>query len=242
MTSKDKQEDPVAFQQMIEGICTTYHEAPALEAAGVHVVSCDEKTGIQAVERAHDTLASAPGFVVRQEHEYIRHGHLCLIANFFVATGCVVHSSITETRTEADFDAHIRTTVASDPDAQWLFIVDQLNTHMSETLVRTIAELCSDDIDLGVKGKQGIVTSKATRRAYLSDASHRICFQYTPRHCSWMNQVEIWFSILARRVIKRGNFTSREDLRTKLCAFIDYFNATLAKPFRWTYTGRPPMA
>lgn len=239
MTSKDKLENPEEFQERIEEICATYHDAPALEAAGVHVVSCDEKTGIQAIERIHETLDSKPGLVERREHEYIRHGHLCLIANFLVATGCVLNSTVGETRTEEDFDAHIRNTVASDPNAEWLFVVDQLNTHMSEALVRTVAELCGLDADLGVKGKHGILKSMKTRRAFLSEASHRIRFQYTPRHCSWMNQVEIWFSILARRVIKRGNFTSKEDLRNKLLAFIDYFNAALAKPFRWTYTGRP---
>lgn len=242
MTSKDKKEDPEGFQQNIEEICNTYHEASTLEAAGVHVVSCDEKTGIQAVERKQETLPSKPGLVERQEHEYIRHGHLCLIANFFVATGCVLNSTVGETRTEEDFDAHIRNTIALDPDGQWLFIVDQLNTHMSEGLVRTVAELCELDIDLGAKGKRGILKSMKSRCAFLSEASHRIRFQYTPRHCSWMNQVEIWFSILARRVIKRGNFSSKKDLHTKLLAFIDYFNATLAKPFRWTYTGRPLTA
>lgn len=242
MLSKDKKEDPTGFQQTIEEICNTYHETPALEAAGVHVVSCDEKTGIQALERKHETLPSKPGLVERQEHEYIRHGHLCLIANFFVATGRVQYSTVGETRTEEDFDVHIRNTIASDPDGQWLFIVDQLNTHMSETLVRTVCELCELDLDIGIKGKQGILKSKKSRRAFLADGSHRVRFQYTPRHCSWMNQVEIWFSILARRVIKRGNFSSKQDLRTKLLGFIDYFNAILAKPFRWTYTGRPLTA
>jgi len=242
MTSKDKQEDPVAFQKQVEGICATYHEASSLEATGVHVVSCDEKTGIQAVERKYETLPSKPGLVERREHEYIRRGHLCLIANFFVATGRVLYPTIGETRTEEDFDAHIRNTVASDPEGQWLFIVDQLNTHMSETLVRTVCELCELDVDLGAKSKRGILKSMRSRRAFLAEESHQIRFQYTPRHCSWMNQVEIWFSILARRVIKRGNFVSKEDLRSKLLAFIDYFNATLAKPFRWTYAGRPLTA
>ena len=159
-----------------------------------------------------------------------------------MATGRVLYSTIGQTRTEDDFDAHIRNTVASDPDGQWLFVVDQLNTHMSETLVRTVCELCDLKLDIGIKGKRGILKSMKSRRTFLADASHRIRFQYTPRHCSWMNQVEIWFSILARRVIKRGNFSSISNLHAKLQAFIDYFNATLAKPFRWTYTGKPLTA
>lgn len=239
MTSKDKQEDPEAFEQAVGEICDTYRRSQALEANGTHVVSCDEKTSIQALERKHATLPTRPGLIERQEHEYIRHGTLCLIANFFVATGCVVHSSLGPTRTEADFATHIRNTVESDPSAHWLFVVDQLDTHMSEGLVRLVDELCELDLDLGDKGKRGILRSKKTRRAFLSDSTHGIRFQYTPRHCSWMNQVEIWFSILARRVIKRANFRSIDDLRAKLLAFIDYFNTTLAKPFRWTYAGKP---
>lgn len=242
MTSKDKQEDPEAFQQAVESICTTYQEAQALEEAGVHVVSCDEKTGIQALERKHPTLPTKPGGVERQEGEYIRHGTLCLIANFFVATGRVHYSTVGLTRTEEDFVNHIRNTVVSDPKGEWVFVVDQLNTHMSEELVRFVATECNVTEDLGKKGKSGILKSMKSRRAFLADASHRIRFQYTPRHCSWMNQVEIWFSILARRVIKRGNFSSIDDLRAKLVSFIEYFNATLAKPFRWTYTGKPLQA
>jgi hypothetical protein len=238
MTSKDKHEDPEAFEQRIKEICATYEEAVALEANGTHVVSCDEKTSIQAVERKRDTLPTRPGLIERREHEYVRHGTLCLTANFFVATGRVLYSTVGLTRTEEDFASHIRNTVASDRKADWVFVVDQLNTHMSEELVRLVAGLCNLDIDLGDKGKRGILKSMKSRRAFLSDASHRIRFQYTPRHCSWLNQVEIWFSILARRVVKRGNFSSIDDLRGKLLAFIDYFNATLAKPFRWTYAGK----
>lgn len=242
MTSKDKLEDPEKFQQDVENVCTTYRQAQALEEQGIHVASCDERTGIQALHRIHPTLPTRPGLTERREFEYERTGTLCLIANFLVATGKVLFSTIGSTRTEEDFAAHIRKTVSGDPDAGWVFVVDQLNTHMSEQLVRLVAGLCHLDVELGVKGKRGILKSMKSRKAFLSDTNHRIRFVYTPRHSSWLNQVEIWFSILTRRLIKRGNFSSVEDLRAKLLAFIEYFNAVLAKPFKWTYTGRPLVA
>ena len=171
--------------------------------------------------------------------EYVRHGTQCLIANVEVATGQVLTPSIGATRTEADFVAHIRQTIATDPDAGWIFIVDQLNTHRSEGLVRLVAEACGIDQDLGIKGTSGTLTSMAARAAFLQDATHRIRFLYPPKHTSWMNQVELWFSILVRRVLKRGTFRSVEDLRQRILDFIAYFNQTMAKPFKWTYTGRP---
>lgn len=129
--------------------------------------------------------------------------------------------------------------MASDPEAGWIFVMDNLTTHISETLVRYVAKTCEITDELGTKGKKGILKSVATRRAFLTDAGHRIRFVYVPKHTSWLNQIEIWFSILVRRVLKRGNFTSVKNLRDKILAFIEYFNATLAKPFKWTYTGRP---
>jgi transposase len=195
-------------------------------------------TGIQALERAAPTLPMQPGRVERREFEYIRHGTQSLIANFQVATGQVVCPSIGPTRTEADFAAHIAQTVAADPDAGYIFIVDQLNIHQSETLVRFVAEHCDITDDLGVKEKCGILRSMASRAAFLSDPSHRIQFVFLPKHTSWLNQVELWFSILVRRLLKRASFTSTEELRARILAFIEYFNR-YAKPFRWTYRGRP---
>lgn len=208
---------------------------------GVRVISCDEMTGIQALERVAPTAPMQSGQVERVEFEYVRHGTLSLIANFEVGSGQVVAPSLGPTRTEADFAAHIAQTIATDPDAAWLFITDQLNTHQSEALVRLVAEHCDIRADLGVKGKSGVLKSMRSRAAWLSDPTHRIQFVYVPKHTSWLNQVEIWFSILVRRVIKRGNFTSLDDLQAKIVAFIEYFNR-MAKPFRWTYTGRPLQA
>ena len=233
------------FAEQVQTVCDAYAQAPAFQAQGGHLVSCDEMTGIQALERAAPTLPLRPGAVERREFEYIRHGTQCLIANFDVATGQVVAPSIGFTRTEADFAAHIDQTVATDPEAAWVFVLDNLNTHQSESLVRLViarCELALDPQTLGVKERSGILRSMATRATFLTDPTHRIRFVYTPKHCSWLNQIEIWLSILARKLLRRASFTSTDDLRDRILAFIAYFNRTMAKPFAWTYSGRPLAA
>jgi hypothetical protein len=237
-----REHDPVVLAGQIATVCTLYAAAPAIAARGGHVVSTDEMTGIQALERAAPTLPARPGQVERREFEYVRHGTQCLIANWDVVQGRLVAPTVGPTRTEADFAAHIAHTIATDPDAEWVFVADQLNTHQSESLVRLVAERIDYPADLGVKDKAGILQSMPTRAMFLSDPTHRLRFVYTPKHCSWLNQVEIWFSILVRKLLRRGNFRSTDDLRERILAFIAYFNQTMAKPFQWTYTGRPLAA
>jgi hypothetical protein len=221
-------------------VCAVYRTARERAAVGQRTVSTDELTHVQALERLAPDLPPRPGQVTRREFEYIRHGTCSFFINFDVASGTVFSPSSGPTRTETDFVEHVQRTVASDPTAsQWHFVVDNLDIHRSDSLVRCVAAVDDCTADLGRKYVRGVLRSKATRAAFLSDPSHSIVFHYTPKHASWMNQVEIWLSILVRKLLRRGNFRSVSDLRDQVLAFIAYFNQTMAKPFKWTFQGKP---
>jgi transposase len=231
--------DPEAFRQQATVVCDLYAQAGQFAERGIHLVSTDEKTGVQALERLQPDIPMGPGRVQAREYEYKRHGTLCLTANLEIWCGCLLAPTLGPTRTEADFVAHVEQTVATDPSAGWVFIVDNLNTHQSEGLVLWVAQACGIAEDLGQKGKRGVLQSQASRAAFLSEPGHRIRFVYTPKHSSWLNQIEIWFSILARKLLRRSSFCSVEDLKRRILEFIDYFNRTMAKPIEWLYSPRP---
>lgn len=239
LTPAAEEADPDREEKIVD-VCAVYREAPARVERGERTVSTDEMTGVQALERAAPGLPMAPGKVERREFEYVRHGTRTFIINFDVVSGQVISPSCGPTRTEADFLAHVQRTVESDRAAsRWHFVTDNLDTHRSASLVRYVAEVSGITEDLGKKGHHGILKSVASRAAFLRESSHKIVFHYTPKHASWLNQVEIWLSILMRKLLRRGNFTSVADLEAKVLAFIAYFNHTMAKPFKWTYQGKP---
>ncbi len=219
--------------------CWLYATAEERAKIGERTISSDELTGVQALERTHPDLPMQPGHVRRREFEYVRHGTLSWFIDFDVVTGRVLEPSWGPTRTEADALQHFQRVVASDPAAtRWRIMVDNLNTHQSESLVRWIAQMEGIPPEtLGVKGQSGILHTMRSRAAFLHDPTHRVVFYYTPTHASWMNQVEIWLSILGRKLLRQGNFHSTDDLRDQVLAFIVYYNRTMSHPFQWTYQG-----
>ena len=199
--------------------------------------------GIQALERKMPDIAMKPGRCVKHEFEYIRHGTQALIASFNVATGAIALATVEDTRTEKDFEAHVSHLLELFPQAsKYHLVMDCLNTHQSEAHTRLVAKLESDPLDLGEKGKSGILKSMPSRAEFLADPNHRLVIHFTPKHCSWLNQIEIWFSILVRKLLRRGNFVSKDDLKQRILDFVKYFNLTMAKPFKWTYKGKPLAA
>jgi hypothetical protein len=232
--------DPVVFAERVEAVCDTYREAPALARdQGTHTISTDEMTGSQALERRAPSRPMTYGRPARIESEYTRPGTRTVIGNFSVTTGELIAPTIGPTRTEWDFVEHLARTVATDPEAGWIFVVDNWNIPSAEMRVRYVATACGIEEPLGRKDVRGILKSVASRQAFLSAKGHRIRFVYTPKHSSWLNPIEAVLGVIMRKVIRRGSFPSVDDLQSKLLSFIEYFNRVFAKPFHGTYTGRP---
>ncbi len=222
--------------ERINNICAVY--ANAAVSPDELTISYDEITGVQALERVAADLLMTSGKPQAIEFEYERHGTQTLIAGLNVSTGKVM-GTCGETRTEEDLKDFIERAINENPGYKTYHLVgDQLNTHKSESLVQYVRDYCGIATDIGIKGKEGILKAMQTRENFLSDPDKKIVFHYTPKHASWMNQIEVCFGMLAKKVIKRGNFKNKNDLNNKIMAFIEYFNETMAKPFKWTYQGK----
>jgi transposase len=235
-TEKDKE----LFDKQVLEVCETYLKAAQQSSTcGTHTVCVDEMTSLQANERRAPSKTPLPGQIGKRECQYTRHGTLSLTGSWDVSAGQMIQSTIAKTRTAEDFALHIFNSIQSDTDGQWIFVMDNLNTHYGEPIVRTIAKLLNiHESSLGdKKRRKGILGSEASRRAFLTDPDNRIRFVFIPKHSSWLNQIEMVFGVISRRVMRHGNFSSIEDLKTKLGEFIAYFNRTFAKPISWKYDG-----
>jgi hypothetical protein len=221
------------FDTKAHAICQLYVKAPAMYQQGRLVICCDEKTGMQALGRPDPTQPAQPGKPEKRENDYIRHGTRALITSFVVATGAVI-GDLGPTRASVDFAAHLRHVTDQFPEISGCdWVVDNLNTHWSLDVCRLMAELCQ------VAFVARELRTGQQRRTFLTDPSHKHVFHFTPTHGSWLNQVELWFSVLGRRFLKRGDFSSMRDFEERLLAFVDDYNKSHAHPYRWTYTGTP---
>lgn len=235
------EKDQALFQTQVENVCQTYLEAPGLLAEKkILTVSVDEMTSLQANEKRAPTKRPKPGRCGKEECQYTRHGTVCLTGNWDVVNGQFILPTIEKTRNNEDFSRHIKRLIQSGLAHGWVFIVDNLNTHCGVPLVQLVARhLGIPKKQLGVTKRSGVLKNMISRRKFLSERSHSIRFVYLPKHSSWLNQIEAVFGIFNRRVMRGGSFTSQLDLITKLREFTDYFNQSMAKPMKCTYTGRP---
>jgi transposase len=226
------------FEAKALDVCRLYLNAFDLLQRGELVISTDEKTSIQALERLHETLTVRPGQIERREFEYVRHGIRCLLGSLVVPTGQIL-GSVTARRGTWDFVRHIRDVVEAFPHIKrFHWVMDNLNTHWTLELCRYLAK----DSGCWAPGMEKRLRTGRERRAFLTTGLARHVVHFTPKHGSWLNQIEIWFGVLSRRVLRRGDFTSVEDLAQKILAYIAHYNAYHAHPYEWTYTGKPGVS
>ena len=237
--SKEKDENPFTYRQKIREINGIYFTAAMISQFGgesdLRIISTDEMTGIQALERKYPDKPAKPHMTAKTEFEYIRHGTTSLIGFFDIVTGKLESSYLNKTRKAEDFVFALDELIKSDPDKRWIIVADNLNTHYSEKVARLIAEKC----EITDAEEQGFFKTTKSRIEFLTDTSHRIRFAFTPKHCSWMNQIEIWFGIINRQLLKRKSFISVAELEDNIRNYIEQYNSLFAHPFNWKYNSTP---
>jgi DDE superfamily endonuclease len=221
------------FGTKAQDICGSYLNAQRFYAKGRLILSSDEKTGMQALGRPHPTIEAQPGKPAKVEFDYIRYGTRCLLTPFGVPTGKVVWDLLS-TRTSVDWAAHLRHVAGQFPNMKrYDWVVDNLNTHWSLEVCQRVAELC----DLKIDKRQ--LRTGAQRRAFLTDESHKYVMHFTPIHGSWLNPVELFFAVLARRFLRRGVFGSMAEFEGRLQAWLEKYDSQHAHAYKWTYAGKP---
>lgn len=221
------------FEAKAQNITQLYRDAPVFFAQGRVVLSSDEKTGMQILQRKYPTQLAVPGHVEKREFEYIRHGTRVLMTTFCVPTGEIVWD-LGPTRTSVDWVRHLdRVSMQYPTMKKFDWVVDNLNTHWSLEVCRWVAEKS------GIPFISKSLSTGQQRKTFLSDPDHVHQFHFTPLHGSWLNQVELFFSVLSRRFLKRGDFSSAKEFEERIEQWLEVYNTRHAHPYRWTYTGEP---
>jgi transposase len=193
-------------------------EAKVVDVVGLYlnppenaiVLSVDEKSQIQALDRTAPILPTQPGLAERRSHDYVRHGTSTLFAALEIATGKVT-AAVKPRHRHQEFLAFLKQVARAYPDQELHLVMDNYAAHKHDKI-----------------------------RKWLADHP-RVIVHFTPTHASWMNLVEVWFSIIERQAIHRGTFTSVKELNAKIRAFIAGWNDR-CHPFAWTKAAEQILA